>query len=93
MKKGKAIFVTVLVVGLLAAVDACMYVLFIPGFMLLTGAVAAYSFGRGAVDFCNWLRETDPVPVSECPAAVVPAEEDPLSPEAAAIVRELNKDL
>ena len=70
MKLGKAIFVTVLIAAMLAAVNACLYVLFMPGFATLTGVVAAYGFLRGAVDFCNWLQKTD-----DHPSAAAVAEE------------------
>lgn len=73
MKLGKAIFVTVLIAVMLAAVNACLYVLSMPGFAILTGVVAAYGFLRGAVDFCNWLRKTDDRPSA---AAAVAEESD-----------------
>ena len=76
MKLGKAIFVTVLIAAMLAAVNACLYVLFMPGFATLTGVVAAYGFLRGAVDFCNWLQKTDDHPSAAAAAAAAAVAEE-----------------
>lgn len=62
MKLSKAIFVTILVVVMLTAIDACLYALYNSGFIALTGAVIAYSVFRGAVDFCYWLCKSEPEP-------------------------------
>lgn len=65
MEKRKAIVTTVLMFGLLAATDACLYALHSRLFIFLTGAAAAYGFVRGAVDFCQWQYKTAPVNLTE----------------------------
>lgn len=62
MRQNKAIFVTILVSMMLAAIDACLYILYNPAFVVLTGAVVAYGLLRGAFDFCHWLSKPDPEP-------------------------------
>ena len=59
MKLRKAIFVTFLVAVMLAVIDICFYVLYTPGFAVLTGVMVVYGFLRGAVDFCHWLCKSD----------------------------------
>ena len=59
MKLGKAIFVTLLVAGMAAAIILCLYALQNPGYLVLIGAVVLYGFMRAALDFCTWLRKVD----------------------------------
>ena len=91
MKLGKAIFVTVLIAVLLAAIDVCFYMLCINGFAVLTGLIAIYGFLRGSFDLCNWLRKADPAPASAEGSDNPSAQHDPA--RAAAMMRVLDEDL
>lgn len=62
MKLRKAIFVTILVVVMLAVIDACLCILCNPAFIALTGSVVVYGLLRGACDFYHWLSKPDPAP-------------------------------
>lgn len=62
MKLRKAIFVTILIIVMLTAIDTCLYILNNPGFTVLTGAIIIYSFLRAACDFCRWLCKTEAEP-------------------------------
>lgn len=72
MEKRKAIVTTVLLFGLLAATDACLFVLHRLLFAILTGSLAGYGFGCAAVNFCRWLYKTELVELVETASAPNP---------------------
>ena len=42
---------------MLAVIDAGLFKLSMPAFVILTGALAVYGYFRGSADFCSWLRK------------------------------------
>lgn len=75
MKLRKAIFVTILVVVMLTAIDTFLYILNNLGFTVLTGAIIVYSSSRAACDFCRWLCKTEPEPEPKHLAAKLASDE------------------
>lgn len=65
MEKGKAIFVTVLITVMLAAIDGCLYALSTSSFTLLTGAFVVYGVLRWALDFYRWLSKPGAEPTQQ----------------------------
>ena len=56
MNKSKSIIVTVIFAIMLVAIDAFMLKLWIPGFGIVTGALALYGFLKFTQAFSSWLR-------------------------------------
>lgn len=76
MEKGKAIFVTVLITFMLAAIDGCLYALSTSSFTLLTGAFVVYGVLRWALDFYRWLCRSSEEPTQhEGEAAAIQSDE------------------
>lgn len=69
MIKSKTTFVTILIALMLAIIDAGLFKLCMPAFVILTGALALYGYFKGAADFCGWLRSEDAQFTLELPAA------------------------
>lgn len=69
MIKSKTTFVTVLIALMLAIIDAGLFKLCMPAFVILTGALALYGYFKGAADFCGWLRSEEPLSTLELPEA------------------------
>lgn len=67
MIKSKTTFVTILIALMLAIIDAGLFKLCMPAFVILTGALALYGYFRGAADFCGWLRREDTLFALELP--------------------------
>lgn len=67
MNKAKSTFVTIIISVMLAVIAAGMYKLFLPGFIAITGALAAYGFFHSASDFNRWLSKEPPLTVAELP--------------------------
>lgn len=55
MNKKKAVFVTILLAVLLAALDVCLFKIAFIGFAIVTGILALYGFYRCSIDFYGWL--------------------------------------
>ena len=101
MNKTKSTFVTIIIAVMLAVITAGLYKLFLPGFIAITGALAAYGFFHSASDFNRWLRKEPPLTVAELPGGRPDAfydwekdipskveQPEPIAPEA---VEEINK--
>ena len=69
MIKSKTTFVTILIALMLAVIDAGLFKLCMPAFVILTGALALYGYFKGAADFCGWLRSEDSLVTLELPEA------------------------
>lgn len=76
MEKGKAIFVTILMVAMLAAIDSCLYALNSYSFTILTGLFVVYGALRWALDFYRWLCKPgeEPTQRKKDPAGIENAE-------------------
>lgn len=59
MNKGKSTFVTVLLAVMLAVIDTGLYILYTPGFYVLTGIFALYGFLHSSADFRGWLCKSE----------------------------------
>lgn len=59
MNKSKSLIVTILFAVMLAAIDMGLLKLWIPGFGIITGALAALGFWRLAEIFAGWLQGTN----------------------------------
>ena len=58
MNKSKSLIVTILFAVMLAAIDFGFLKIWIPGFGIITGALAALGFWRLAEIFAGWLQGT-----------------------------------
>lgn len=67
MNKTKSTLVTIIIAVMLAVITAGLYKLFLPGFIAITGTLAAYGFFHSASDFNRWLRKEPPLTVAELP--------------------------
>ena len=59
MPKKKATLVTIIFAIMLVALDAFMLKLWIPGFGIVTGALALYGFLKFSQAFSSWLRDNE----------------------------------
>ena len=59
MNKAKSTLVTVLLAVMLAVIDIGLYILYTPGFYVLTGIFALYGYSHSAADFRGWLCQND----------------------------------
>lgn len=59
MNKGKAVFVTALMAVMLVLIGIELFVISVPYFITLAGALALYGYLRGASDFLHWLSKAD----------------------------------
>ncbi len=57
MKKGKALFVTIIITIMLIIIDISLFKLNRNGFIVLSVAITAYGYFRAASDFCGWLSQ------------------------------------
>lgn len=72
MKNGKATFVTLIIALMLLVINLGMNKLWNPGFIGLTGALAAYGFIRGSIDFRHWLTKERDMEADITPPSVTP---------------------
>ncbi len=70
MKKGKALFVTIIITIMLIIIDISLFKLNRNGFIILTSAITVYGYFRAASDFCGWLIQD--AEESEQPAKYLP---------------------
>lgn len=61
MNKNKSILVTVIISVMLAVIAAGLFILYMPGFVIVAGSLAAYGFFHSAKDFCGWLHQEPPL--------------------------------
>ena len=57
MNKRRITFAAIIIALMLITIVVCFYLLVRPAFIVLTGALAAYGYIRGAVDLRNWLAK------------------------------------
>lgn len=69
MKNSKSTLVTVIIAVMLVVIDAGLYLIYKPGFMILSGVLAAYGYFRGAADFRRWLCKEPPLTPADLPDA------------------------
>lgn len=72
MKNGKATFVTLIIALMLLVINLGMNKLWNPGFIGLTGALAAYGFIRGSFDFRHWLTKERDSAANMSPPSITP---------------------
>lgn len=61
MKKSKSTLVTVIMSVMFAVIYGGLFLLYKPGFIILTVVLTAYGFFRGTSDFHGWLCEDEPL--------------------------------
>ena len=61
MNKGKSIFVTALVAGMLAAIAVGLYLLHSKAYLVIAGFLCVYGFLCAAFNFCQWLGKEPPL--------------------------------
>lgn len=61
MKKSKTVLVTTLVAAMFSVIYGGLFLLYKPGFTILTILLTVYGFTRGVSDFHSWLNEDAPV--------------------------------
>ena len=72
MKNGKATFVTLMIADMLLVIDVGLNRLWSPGFLGITGALAAYGFIRGSFDFRHWLTKERDTGEDIAPPSITP---------------------
>lgn len=81
MKNGKATFVTLIIAAMLLVIDVGLNKLWNPGFLAITGALAAYGFLHGAFDFRRWLVKERDADASMMPPSITPPLPERMKPE------------
>ena len=62
MNQTKAIVVTIIMAAMLAAIDLCLFFLWMPGFVILTGIMAVAGFTAVFFSVAGWLSSNDSMP-------------------------------
>lgn len=57
MSKQKSVFVTAVVAVMLGVIVFAAYMLLLPAFVIIVGALAGWGFICGARAFCEWLEQ------------------------------------
>lgn len=61
MKKSKTVLVTIIVAVMFAVIYGGLFLLYKPGFTILTVLLTVYGFMRSTSDFHGWLNEDAPL--------------------------------
>lgn len=61
MSKGKSVFVTALVAGMLTAITVGLYLMEYRAWMVIVGFLSLYGLLCGAFSFCQWLGKEPPL--------------------------------